>query len=314
MSPEYRTVCDRFHKVHSLHRALPVGSGFPRLRLTLVAASILAAACGPSPPAAMATASPSTASSASRTTPSDSKSPAPQSPSPMTGEIRTLSGGLTMEAYALAAPPNPDTMTFQPLIGSQAEIMARHAAERQQSVAQQITSDDQFRPMLTVHGEAGTLLARIETDPATQAQSVSLLQGDTLIFSAPAGFPSPAPALQGLWTFDGHWALELVMATPDEWLGQVYQDGALLNDTLGTTEVFGFQLLGGKPFFFYTKGGEIGVSYDGQMTGLGFDRIPHYECCSESTLNPVHAKNMVAFFAVQGSLWRYVEIGLFNAG
>ena len=240
--------------------------------------------------------------------PSQTPSAEPSGPSP---EITDLPGGLTLEAYRLEGPPSSDPFSFQPLAGTQSDVLARRAAEREQTLAQQVTADDQFRPTLTMVLNGATVLARIDTDPATQEQTVSLYKGDQLIFTAPAGFPSPGPALQGLWGYDGHWALELLKATPDVWVGQVYVDGAMLNEQLGADEVFGFQLLDGRPFFFFAKGGRIGVSYDGQVADLGYTNIPHYECCGDSVLNPVHAQSMVAFFAEDASGWRYVEIGKF---
>jgi hypothetical protein len=241
-----------------------------------------------------------------------SPSPTVEPPGGPSAVRRQLAGGLTLEAYPLAGPPTSEPLAFQPLVGSQSDVLAKHAAERAETVAQQVSADDQFRPTLTAASDKGGLLARIDTDPATQEQTVSLFQGGQLIFTAPAGFPSPGPALQGLWAYNDHWALELLMATPDLWVGQVYVDGALLNDQLGVDEVFGFQLLAGRPFFFFAKGGRIGVSYDGQLTDLGYTNVPHYECCSGSVLNPVQAQSMVAFFAEDTSGWRYVEIGAFS--
>jgi hypothetical protein len=45
---------------------------------------------------------------------------------------------------------------------------------------------------------------------------------------------------------------------------------------------------------------------------LGYDAITHYQCCSDSTLNPRASENMVAFFASTGIDWYYVELGLFG--
>lgn len=68
----------------------------------------------------------------------------------------------------------------------------------------------------------------------------------------------------------------------------------------------------GKPFFFYSKAGVIGFSYDGQETDLDYTEIPHYQCCNAVAYNPQPAKNMVAFFASKGERDFYVEIGAFN--
>jgi hypothetical protein len=118
--------------------------------------------------------------------------------------------------------------------------------------------------------------------------------------------------LQGLWTYDGHWALEILFADTSTWAGQIYIDGELVNRAKGFDEAFGFQLLGGRPFFFYSREGHMGFSYDNQEVDLRYEEIPHYMCCGESSLNPVHAQNMTAFFARQETTWYYVELGVFE--
>ncbi|MEJ2013516.1 MAG: hypothetical protein P8X64_14990, partial [Anaerolineales bacterium] len=125
-------------------------------------------------------------------------------------------------------------------------------------------------------------------------------------------FPSPASPLQALWTYDGQWALEILLATPDEWKGQLYVSGQLVNEQYGYEEAFGSQLLDGKLLYFYQKDGTIGISYDGQDTPLGYSQLPHYQCCSGSALNPSHAREMVAFFAERNGVWYYTELGKFD--
>jgi hypothetical protein len=95
-------------------------------------------------------------------------------------------------------------------------------------------------------------------------------------------------------------------------IGQVVQNGVSLNETLASDEAFGYQLMNGKPFYFFERDGEIGFSFDGEETVLGFDSIPHYACCSAAELNPRHALNMVAFFAERDGRWYYVEIGVYD--
>ena len=142
-------------------------------------------------------------------------------------------------------------------------------------------------------------------------QIVDLIRGDEIIFSTDAGLPSPALPQQGLWTYEDHWVLEILLAEDEIWMGEIFQDGELINDLMGYEEAFGFQLLAGEPFFFYQRNGQLGYSYAGQETDLPYDHIPHYRCCAEDTLNPVQAEQMVAFFAQQGELWFYLELGDF---
>jgi hypothetical protein len=149
---------------------------------------------------------------------------------------------------------------------------------------------------------------------------VTLTSNGSSIYRIPVGDSSPIDSLRGLWTYDGHWALETAYVTThqngneidSQATGQISIDGQLLNEQLGYQEAFGFQTMHGKPFYFFKQNGTIGVSYDNVAVPLGYDEILHYSCCSGATLNPRVAQNMVAFFARKGIPWYYVEIGVFG--
>jgi hypothetical protein len=223
-----------------------------------------------------------------------------------------LPGGLVLEEHALAQPPDSDSGTFLPVEGTQEEILARHDAERAKAFL-----DPVFmiagNPAIRAPWKDGELVAVMYTlagDPLEQHVEIS--SDGTVIFTAFAGLPSPALPLQAFWTYDGHWALEILLAMPDVWAGQIYVDGALLNQSRGYTDAFGLQMLSGKPFFFFTRDGQLGLSYDGQEAELEYEAISHYLCCSGSVLNPLQAENMVAFFAQRADNWYYVELGSFE--
>ena len=220
--------------------------------------------------------------------------------------------GLVVEEHPLAGPPALDPLTFSPLEGTQASVLARHTEARARGfpVTVEFAGPD---PEITSIGESAEWKARLTTSKqAPPEQVVTVERGGQEVFSAPAGMPSPILPLQGLWTYSGHWALELVDTTADEWQGQVFVDGQLINDAGAYDEAFSFQILDGKPFFLFSRAGRLGYSYDGVEVELDYDRVPHYHCCSESVLNPVQAESMVAFFAQRGEDWFYVEIGQFG--
>jgi hypothetical protein len=136
-----------------------------------------------------------------------------------------------------------------------------------------------------------------------------------------AGDASPITSIQGLWTFSNHWILEIANVTQEissqneislDVQGQIIQDGEFLNDRYSYEEVFNFQMMKGKPFYFFKRDGQIGISYDNQEVQLGYTQIPHYQCCSAAELNPKRAQNMVAFFAQRDGKWYYVEIGVYK--
>lgn len=222
-------------------------------------------------------------------------------------------GGLQVEEHALAAAPEPVPLVFQPVQGTQDEILARHADDRTAAYSIEIVTQD-GNPALRSMGESDDLVARVVPPPEDPLrQIVKLYRGDEEIFTADAGLPSPAVPLQALWTYDGHWALELLFSDADTWAGQIYIDGELVNSVKGYDEAFGFQLLDDKPFYFYVRDGSVGMSYDGQEADLGYDEVIHYRCCAESMLNPIQAVNMVAFFASRDGTWYYVELGPFGS-
>ena len=236
-----------------------------------------------------------------------------QSPIPATGipQTYTDSGSLKLEEYALTAAPEPVPLIFQPEGTTQEAVLDRHALLRERVYQNPITNIEGYPAMASLgEGERLTAVMKSAVDDPLR-QIVDLMRGDEVIFSADAGLPSPALPQQGLWTYEDHWVLEILLAEEEIWIGEIFQDGELINDLKGYEEAFGFQLLAGEPFFFYQRDGQLGYSYAGQETNLLYDNIPHYNCCAEDTLNPVQAEQMVAFFAQQGELWFYVELGDF---
>ncbi len=229
-----------------------------------------------------------------------------------TGSSSQPASALQLEEHQLAGPPEPETPRFQPLQGTQEEVLAKHASDRSAGFASEVIAVD-GNPAISSLGESGDLLAVLTTSAQGQPeQSVRVLRGGEVLFERPAGLPSPLLPLQGLWTYDGHWALEILFADESTWAGQVFVDGELVNEVNGYDEAFGFQLLAGKPFFFYLRNGRAGYSFDGQEMDLDYDEITHYRCCAESSLNPVQARDMVAFFALREQTWFYVELGSFD--
>ena len=244
--------------------------------------------------------------------PTPSTSPAPGAQQPRLAASRVLLGGLRLEEYALRQEPDLDPLSFLPIEGTQEQVLARHAAQRSATFPDR-ASFDGGNPSLWAPWTNGTLVAELETaDADPPLQTVELRHGDQVLFSAPAGLPSPALPLQGLWTFDGHWVLEILMATPDIWAGQIFVDGELVNKDRGCEDAFGFQLLAGAPFYFCQRQGLIGAVFDGQEIDLRYSQIPHYQCCSGTVLNPRQAMDMVSFFAEHDAAWYYVELGAFE--
>jgi len=232
-----------------------------------------------------------------------------------------------IESYELEGPPELDSNIFLPVYGTQEAILKIHAEEREigfpdltffdaMSFGMKIPFDDQF---LIAHEVYET---EVKPEPAVpNPVYIEVLLGDQVLYLADAGQLSPLNPLQGLWSYDGHWVMEYAHVTMTKGetensvltnaTGHLVEDAALLNEIRGYDEIFGFQLLKGKPFYFFESGGQVGISYDGQVTMLAYEGIPHYGCCSAATINPRKAQNMVAFFAQKGDSWYYIEIGIY---
>ncbi len=154
--------------------------------------------------------------------------------------------------------------------------------------------------------------SEIYTDTAGSGGHVSVAVEGRDIFTTSIGLPSPVNALRGVWADGKGWTLEIARASGDtntfEMIGEIYQNGISLNRKFGYQASFEYQVFGGKPFFFYQKNDQIGISYDGQEIPLGIDEIPHYGCCSGAELNPREYLTLIDFFARKGQAWYFVEI------
>lgn len=216
---------------------------------------------------------------------------------------------LTIEEHALASIGDLDLGDWMPVEGTRVEILAKHATEREVSASEGVST-------LSIGNDT---LRAVETYEEKYV-SVEVTRNDQQIFTTKTGVISPINNFRGLWAVDNKWIMEVAHVEEDPndpnaafsiW-GEIIQDGESLNQKYGYEEAFGFQILDAKPFFFFKKDGQIGMSYDGKETPLNFTEVPHYLCCSASSMNPRSGEKMVAFFAKRDNVDYYVEIGNFN--
>jgi len=132
-----------------------------------------------------------------------------------------------------------------------------------------------------------------------------VLRNGQEVFRTAGGCCADNPPLKGLWAWGDHWVLEVQ--------GQVFIDGKSLNDELGYSEIFNWQLLDGKPFFFFRDNtNKVGISYDSQVLPLVYEEVFHYSCCGPGQFNVMGNDWMVWFYALQDEMWYYVEIGRYD--
>ena len=216
---------------------------------------------------------------------------------------------LTIEEHTLASIGDLDLGDWMPVQGTRVEILAKHAAERGTSAVEGVST-------LFI----GNNTLRAVESYEEKYVSVEVTRNDQQIFTTKAGVISPINNFRGLWAVSDQWIMEVAHVEEDPndpnaafviW-GEIIRDGESLNQKYGYEEAFSFQLLDAKPFFFFKKDGQIGMSFDGIETPLNFSEVPHYLCCSASSMNPRSGGKMVAFFAKRDNVDYYVEIGIFN--
>ncbi len=288
------------------------------LMLALVLAGCAAAEASPTPVPTTSTPAPSV----TPTAPDATSTPAPTAAAhPVQPDrVWTLADGLTVEEYALLEAPSTDMVFFRPRQGSMADVLARRADYRSG-----VSKVQCYGLSCTVTSENGTEFVVENQFNADGSNGWATVKQNGLeIYTIQTGPGSPLDPLHGFWANDEHWVLETakitvtrqvvdgvttVFSTP---LGQISQDGELLNAAYQYDEMFGYQRMAGKPFYFYQQDGKINLSFDGASVATEYDAVPHYGCCSAGLINPVPYKNMLTFYAQRAGSWYYVELGVFD--
>ena len=229
---------------------------------------------------------------------------------------------LSIEEHTLARSPEAEYSQLYFAESTPEGILAKHAAERSTPntfVDRSCNTGDHFGQCASL-GQDQLVAWDEYTSGIFSSGSVTVTRNGSPLYKIPVGDSSPIDSLRGLWTYDGHWALETAYVKnhmngneiDSQATGQISIDGKLINKQLGYQEAFGFQTMHGKPFYFFKKANKIGISYAGVDIPRGYDEVLHYGCCSAATLNPSVYENMVSFFARKGSTWYYIEAGVFN--
>ena len=148
-------------------------------------------------------------------------------------------------------------------------------------------------------------------------EEVVVLNNGEEVFICQCTFTS----LQEAWSYDGHWVIEFVT---DDYLMKdnsvrqhvdVVRDGISLKKERNYKEVFAFQLLAGKPFYFFKKhDNTFGVNFDGNEIELSYDDIRYDNPLAVFglDLSIFQYQNMVKFSAEKDGVWRSVVIGVFE--
>jgi hypothetical protein len=213
---------------------------------------------------------------------------------------------LVIETYELTGAPDPDTLRFTSVDGRGFTSADLEVCE---SFPSKQVKDSPLA--LSVKLQDDTIVAEESAQADNSEGSIIVTRNGEEIFRTAAGGISPINPLQDLWAYDDHWVLETNLFLEDKpFNGRVFLDGESIGQQNGYEEVFNFQTISKRPFYFFRRNGKVDAWFDGQEVSLGYDDVPHYQCCSASSLNPRAFLSAVVFFGVKGDTWYFVRIGV----
>ncbi|MCL4561827.1 MAG: hypothetical protein M1281_14620 [Chloroflexi bacterium] len=219
-----------------------------------------------------------------------------QPPETITPDV-TRSNGLTVEAYPIvsAGVDSPGWFEFNRRIP--ASILEGRQAYRQS------TPGNPLAPV-TVGGKQVTVEeTSLNSSQYGNTQALVKVDGQVVFQYTLTPFGASSHIYR-LGSYDGHWILEVD--------GMLVQDGRILNQDLGYTEIFNWSLLDGKPFYFFVKDGQVSISYAGQALPVAYQQVVHRLCCEPAAFNVGSSDQMVWFYALKDEVWNYVEVGMFQ--
>jgi hypothetical protein len=110
--------------------------------------------------------------------------------------------------------------------------------------------------------------------------------------------------VRSFFSYDDDWVLE--------YSEHVLINGVDIGKKNGYLKVFGYGIIGNKPFYFFENKGKVYISYDGKILPYEYDKVIHYQCCEAANFNVRWNSKMVWFFALKDGFWHYVEAGVYN--
>ena len=232
-----------------------------------------------------------------------------------------IPSGLSIEEHPLAKLPEIEPLLFYPLDAlTQADVLQKHASLWDETLPPNEYYSVGWGDLWVMQGNEKLEAVWGPTENGKVIAQVT--RNGNVIFSTPIEPPGTTSPFRVLTVYDDHWVFEIAQEkeplpsntqlVDSFFTGEIFVDGQSLNELHGYDASFGFQILHGRPFYFFKRDGKTGVSYDGQEIALGYDGAWHYGCCSGGALNPRMAQNFIGFFAWRGDQWYYTEMGVFG--
>lgn len=208
---------------------------------------------------------------------------------------------LVIQTYELSGKPDSASLSFKSVDG-------REFTSADLEVSNPFPSNQVNDTPLTLSVTLGS--DAIVAEQVDSGNYILVTRNGKEIFRTDAGGISPMPPLQNLWAYDNHWVLETNLFLPDiPFNGQVFLDGVSIGQKNGYEEVFNFQTINGRPFYFFRYKGKVDAWFDGQVIPLGYDDVQHYVCCADSSLNPKAFQDATLFFGTKDNTWFFVQVG-----
>ena len=111
--------------------------------------------------------------------------------------------------------------------------------------------------------------------------------------------------------FGSGWPVKQFNSWNDHWILGVgdflIQDGEIINEKHGFEEAFHWQIMNGKPFYFFRKGAQFGISYDGFFLPLDYEEIAHGRVGNPTNLTWMD-ENTLRFYGKRDEVWYYVIV------
>ena len=155
--------------------------------------------------------------------------------------------------------------------------------------------------------ELEPILINSDSDGTFVGERITIFKTGVTVYEIETGTTGSSGLLQA-WAYDDHWVIEFITAEMDV---DIIYDGQSQKFAHGYDEVFGFQILADRPFYFFRRNDSWGVNFDNQEYYLNYDDIPYTNISIGMDVSVTQYQNMVLFQAERDNQRYSVVIGVF---
>ncbi len=155
--------------------------------------------------------------------------------------------------------------------------------------------------------ELEPILINSDSDGTFVGERITIFKTGVTVYEIETGTTGSSGLLQA-WAYDDHWVIEFITAEMDV---DIIYDGQSQKFAHGYDEVFGFQILADRPFYFFRQNDSWGINFDNQEYYLNYDDIPYTNISIGMDVSVTQYQNMVLFQAERDNQRYSVVIGVF---